>query len=97
MTLLMRGGPPVVTKKIFIVRWALGKGEISTCYADIDDKGYASYNKGGYHIFVSKGDYYLSEEEALHAAEEMRIKKLQSLAKQSQKVSCVKFTIKALE
>lgn len=87
----------MVTKKIFIAKWAMGDGKITTCYADIDDKGYASYKKGGYHIFVAKSEYYLSEEEALHAAEELRIKKLKALDKQKKKVSGLTFSLKELE
>lgn len=39
-------------------------------------------------------DFWFSEDEAIRRAEEMRIKKLQSLDKQMKKISAMKFEIK---
>lgn len=40
-------------------------------------------------------DWHLTEDEAIHRAEEMRIAKLRSLDKQMKKISALKFTIQS--
>lgn len=79
-----------MTIKIWITKWTLGGGKILCCEAEVDSKGYACYKQRGYDIFVGKTDYHLSEAEALKAVEEQRIRKLQSLDKQVNKVLTLK-------
>lgn len=44
-----------------------------------------------YPLYLHGKDWHLTKEEALRRAEEMRIKKLQSLDKQVKKISAMKF------
>lgn len=77
--------------KIYVTKYALTSG-ISEHDAEVSSDGnMASFRKNGYPHNYHGNDFHLTFESALNRAEEMRIKKLQSLDKQIKKISSLKF------
>lgn len=79
---------------IYVTKYALTRG-VFTVEAEVkSDKTMAWYRpKGGFRDYLHGNDFQLSAEEAVARAEELRIKKLQSLDKQTKKISALKFEI----
>lgn len=82
--------------KIYVTKYALSSGIFSVKALVNADGTMASYKPEGayFSAYVHGQDFHLTEELALQRAEEMRIKKLQSLDKQIKKLSTIKFEIK---
>lgn len=77
--------------KIYVTKHALTTG-ITEHEASISgDASTASFRGDGYWHFYYGKDFHLTKEDAIERAEEMRIKKLQSLDKQIKKISKMKF------
>lgn len=82
--------------KVYVTRYALTAG-IFCVEAKINETGtVASYKRDeSYYTECAHGkDFYLTADAALKRAEEMRIKKLQSIDKQAKRISALKFEIK---
>lgn len=84
--------------KIFVTKYALTAGVYSVmaecnCGSDMAVVP-GDTSKCFFDTYLHKGDFYFDEKEALQKAEEIRIKKLQSLDKQMKKVSAIKFEVK---
>ena len=82
--------PKKKTKMVYVTKYALTKGieyiEVSeTIFPDLVEEN-IRYPRN-FHI----GDWFENKEDAIKNAEEMRIKKLQSLDKQIKKISKLKF------
>jgi hypothetical protein len=79
---------------VFMTKYALTSGIIKIrCRID-SENGYASEVRSGFTTighFLSKNEYSLTRQEAIAKAEELRIRKLQSLDKQIKKISALKF------
>ena len=76
---------------VFITKYALTKGLIE---CEMEVKGNQCYGKPpGYYYMVSffGEDFYLDKELALHDCENRRIKKIESLKKQINKLENLKF------
>lgn len=75
---------------VFITKYALTQGIL-----EIEPKQTHSVNMIGdvnnQYTYYHKPDWHLTKEEAIIRAEEMRIKKLQSLDKQIKRISALKF------
>ncbi len=80
---------------IYVTKYALTAG-ILAVEAEIDNvKNMAWYRPdGGFRVYLHGNDFQFGADEAVARAEEMRIKKLQSLDKQAKKISALKFEIK---
>lgn len=79
-------------KKIFVFKYALTKGIIEVD-AEIKQGIYSEFTKvknQGNLIYLDK-DYVHTKEEALKKAEDMRLKKIESLKKQIVKLEKMKF------
>lgn len=79
--------------KVWISKYALSTG---VSEVDVDAKvmkgGALTFRSDtGYQVYYSASDWHNSKEQAIVKAEEMRIRKLQSLEKQIKKVSALKF------
>lgn len=80
---------------IYVTKYALTAGILAVEGEVNTVKNMAWYRpEGGFRNYLHGNDFQLSAEEALAHAEELRIKKLQSLAKQTKKISALKFEIK---
>lgn len=80
-------------KEVIVTKYAVTTG-MFRMMAAVSVDGYASQlpeNKMGH--FLSREGYALTEDEAIKKFEEARIKKLQSLDKQTKKLSAMKFSI----
>lgn len=85
--------------RVWTAKYAMSSGEILSFMAEIKDGRYArqALERGGaIPHFLARTEYALTEEDALRQAEELRIKKLKSLDKQTKKVSGLVFTVKEL-
>jgi len=82
--------------KIYVTKYALTSGIFSAEAKISDDRKMASYKQpGAYFTETAHGnDFHLTKEDALSRAEEMRIKKLQSLDKKTKQISAMKFEIR---
>ncbi|PLR48663.1 hypothetical protein CYR40_05725 [Chimaeribacter arupi] len=82
--------------KIYVTKYALTSGIFATEAVVDEEKRMASYKlpESYFAECVHGKDFHLTKEEALSRAEEMRIKKLQSLDKKTKQVSSIKFDIK---
>lgn len=82
--------------KIYVTKYALTAGIFSVEAKISDGIKMASYKQpGAYFTETAHGkDFHLTKEDALSRAEEMRIKKLQSLDKKTKKIYAMKFEIK---
>lgn len=81
---------------IYVTKYALTRG-VFTVEAEVNSaKTVAWWRRpsSGFREYVHGNDFQFNAEEALAQAEEMRIKKLQSLDKQTKKISALKFEIK---
>lgn len=80
---------------VYITKYALTTG-VYSAEADVkDDKAVQRAKGSGYAQYFYGKDWHLTEDEAIHRAEEMRIAKLRSLDKQMKKISALNFTIKS--
>lgn len=80
--------------KVFVVRYALSSGisEMETEILKSNFEGGRDYVKDGSWTFFYIGkDAFLSKEDAIKKAEEMRKKKITSLRKQIEKLEKMKF------
>lgn len=77
--------------KVFVTKYALTTG-IFEVEAKVSD-GMASFKRGESYFmeFAHRNEFHLTREAAVARAEEMRIKKLQSIDKQIKKISAIKF------
>lgn len=86
--------------RVWAAKYAMSSGEILSFMAEIKDGGYARQvledRRTMDRLFLSRTEYSLTEEDARQQAEELRIKKLKSLDKQTKKVSGLVFTVKEL-
>lgn len=76
---------------VYVTKYALSRG-IFPIEAEITERGYArelAKNRIGH--FLGKRHYATTKDEAIAQAEEMRIKKLQSLEQQAKKISALDF------
>ena len=82
--------------KAYITKYALTEGVYEVCGDLSEFTGGLFVEKilGVYPQYHGRGDWHLTPEAAIAKAEEMRIKKLQSLDKQMKKLSALKFEIK---
>ncbi|MDU4943872.1 MAG: hypothetical protein E6X23_20430 [Mixta calida] len=81
---------------IYVTKYALTSG-IFAVEADVEEsRKIASYKQpASYFVeYVHGNDFHLTQEAAVARAEEMRIKKLQSLDKKIKQISAMKFEIK---
>ena len=77
--------------KIYVTKYALSAGIFEVDAKVADDM--ASFKRGDSYFmeFAHRNEFYLTREAAVVRAEEMRIKKLQSLEKSAKKISALKF------
>lgn len=84
------------TQTIYVVKYALTKG-IFCIEAELLEEGKYAREVGGnvgggaLPLFLSRNDYALDREEAIQKAEERRIRRLKSLARDHKKVSVIDF------
>lgn len=84
----------VYIDKVWITKYALTKGistreHVLVCSGINDDMIVAT--EGHYQSYYHKPEWHETEESAIARAEEMRLKKIQSLEKQIEKLRKVKF------
>ncbi len=82
--------------KIYVTKYALTTG-IFSIDADVSEDGkMALYKQSGSRFteFAHGNEFHLTKEGALSRAEEMRIRKLQSLDKKVKQLSAMKFEVK---
>ncbi len=77
-----------IHKKVYITKCALTHGIAEKEVKIVN--GYA-YSKGQYSTQYCPGEFFDSQQEALNAAEEMRVKKIASLKKQITKLNAMRF------
>lgn len=77
--------------KVFVTKYCLTDG-ITEAEGDINSSGYFISKSRLNYLFLNKKEYFLKKEDAIANAEERRIKKLQSLDKQTKKISALKFS-----
>lgn len=79
-------------KKIFVFKYALTKGIIEVD-AEIHQNAYGEFArvKDWYNLVYLDKDYVFTKEEALKKAENMRLRKIESLKKQIAKLEKKKF------
>ncbi len=70
---------------IFITKWALSEG-ILKATAKIERDNVATVKRGGIDNYFRKGEYFLTEKEAIADFEQRKAKKLESLKKQIAKM-----------
>ena len=82
--------PKKKTKMVYVTRYALTKG---IEYVEVRDTFSPDFviENAKYPRSFHKGDWFESKEDAIKKAEEMKIKKLQSLDNQFKKISKLKF------
>ena len=83
--------------KIWSTKYCLTTGIVAHEINDISaqsDYVYVDVEPGFLPIYLNKGDWHKTPEEAIERAEEMRIKKLKSLDKQVKKISAIVFEVK---
>lgn len=76
---------------VWITKYALSTG-IFKVEANTHKDNMVTWKSGGFMQFAHGQDFHLTAAGALDRAEEMRIKKLQSLDKQAKKIAAMKFT-----
>ena len=79
--------------KVFVTKYALTVGidEIEV-NAKVTEGGAITFRSNdGWHVYLSKGDWHHTKEQAVEKAEDMRIRKLKSLDKQIKKLSAISF------
>lgn len=80
---------------IYVTKYALTQGVFAVEAEVKSDKTMAWWRpEGGFRVYVHGNEFQFTPEEALARAEEMRIKKLQSIDKQAKRISALKFEIK---
>lgn len=78
--------------KIYLHKYALSSGKISEVEGELSNGLFRPSRDSEYrHAFFHPGDYSLTREEALAAAEENRQKKIKSLQKQIEKLEKLRF------
>lgn len=79
--------------KVWITKYALTKGIFSAMAETNDRRAYIprDHITGVYSRVFGCNDYHFSKELAIERAEEMRVKKIQSLEKQIVKIESLKF------
>ncbi|WP_312836672.1 hypothetical protein [Pantoea sp.] len=82
--------------RIYVTKYAFTSGVFSVEAKVDEERKMASYKAPGdyFTAYVHGNEFHLTRDDALSRAEEMRIKKLQSLDKQIKKISAMKFEIK---
>ncbi len=86
-------------KRVYLTKYIFSDKAITACDAEIYEvpfSGSVARSKHFLHHF-REGEFHLSLDEAMKKAEEMRIKKLQSLDKQIKKISSMEFKVKELK
>lgn len=78
-------------QKVFITKYALTKGiEEVEMEVRLDTRScYGRYN--GYISLFYNNEFHLTKEDALRDAEKRRVKKIESLKKQIEKLECLSF------
>lgn len=77
---------------IYVTKYALSTGVV-VMEATIDSDGYATAPRSGWYTF-HKGEYALTEADAVDQFNGMRVKRIASLNKQLKKLESMKFKLK---
>lgn len=83
--------------KIYVTKYALSRG-VFEAEAEVDENGFAVVRRSGWtgfdQYFHGEGrDWCSTKEQALEAAEKMRIKRIASLEKQVAKLKALPFAV----
>jgi hypothetical protein len=78
--------------KVYVTKYALTQGIFPIEANLIDDGKYAKQSTGSsLGLFLRRGEYALTDDEAIRQAEELRCKKLASIEKQVSKINQLDF------